>query len=89
MANIKSALKRAKQNTARTLHNKSIKTRIKSQLKQVRHLIEEKEVEEAKAQFHKLQAYLDKAAKTNVIHENAARRHKAHLSRVLAKLEAA
>jgi small subunit ribosomal protein S20 len=71
VANHKSALKRSKQNTARNLRNKAVRTRVKSAVKDVRTASAETAAEALVA----AQSSIDRAAKKGVLHpKNAARK---------------
>jgi small subunit ribosomal protein S20 len=75
MANTKSAAKRARQTSQRTLRNRSVITRLRTM---------QKRVGSADAnQIRDIISAIDKAAKRGIIHRNAARRRKARLNRVL------
>jgi len=88
LANHKSALKRAKQNTIRQTRNKSVKTRIKNTVKDVRLAIEEKDVESAKEKLLLAQSTISKGAKKGVIHSNTASRKISRLSKQVSSLSA-
>jgi small subunit ribosomal protein S20 len=79
MANTKSAAKRARQSVKRSLHNRGVRTRLRTLQKRAR-------VPAASdpQQIRTLISALDKAAKRNIIHRNAANRRKARLNRALA-----
>lgn len=81
MANHKSALKRARQNTVRQERNKKSKTQVKKNIKNVMTSIENKAQESASAALKTAQSVIDKAAKKGVIHKNAARRKISNLAR--------
>ncbi|MGH8095440.1 MAG: 30S ribosomal protein S20 [Chthoniobacterales bacterium] len=83
MANSKSAAKRARQSSARTLRNRSVVSYLRSLTK--RHATEGGKAEDHRA----LVSALDKAAKRGVIHRNVANRRKARLARATAKRPAA
>ncbi|MCF8053429.1 MAG: 30S ribosomal protein S20 [Desulfobacterales bacterium] len=71
MANHKSALKRAKQNEERKLHNKAVRTRVRSAVKEVRSASPEAAAEALLA----AQSTIDRAAKKGVLHrKNASRK---------------
>ena len=78
MANTKSAAKRARQSRARSLHNRSVRTRLGTLQKGARSAA----TPPAK-QIHALISAIDKAAKRGIIHRNAANRRKARLNKVL------
>ncbi|MGB8352689.1 MAG: 30S ribosomal protein S20 [Chthoniobacteraceae bacterium] len=86
MANTKSAKKRARQTSRRTLHNRRALTNVKNEVKAVRTEIGAKNKEAAKAAFKTVTATLDRAAKTGRIHKNAANRKKSRLNKALAAL---
>lgn len=78
MANTKSAAKRARQNSQRSLRNRSVLTHLRNLQKRTR------SAEKLDgAQVRVLISAIDKAAKRGVIHRNAANRRKARLSRAL------
>jgi small subunit ribosomal protein S20 len=78
MANTKSAAKRARQTSIRTLRNRSSRSNLRSLAK--RHATT------GKPEDHRaLVAALDKAAKRGIIHRNVANRRKARLSKAMAK----
>lgn len=79
MANTKSAAKRARQSAARSLHNRSVRTRLRSLQKGARSA-----AKPAAEEIHTLISSIDKAAKRGIIHRNAANRRKAHLNKLLA-----
>ena len=83
MANHKSAIKRAGQNEIRRVRNKSVKTRIKNSVKNVRLTVSEKS---SKAAFKKLddaKSIIDKAAKKGVIHTKTASRKISRLTKLV------
>lgn len=74
MANHKSALKRAGQNQVRRMRNRTIRTRVKSVVKEVRQTVVAKPGEIPSEQVKHAQAVIDKAAKKGVLHKRAAAR---------------
>lgn len=76
MANIKSAIKRAKTNEKRRMRNKAVKTNIKTETKKFYAAVEAGDKEAAKAQLSVAVKKLDRAASKNVIHKNSAARKK-------------
>ena len=82
MANTKSASKRARQTTRRSLRNRSVLTRLRKMHKTVSSGTGTADV----TSVRELISAVDKAAKRGIIHKNAARRRKA---RLLAKSRAA
>jgi len=83
MANIKSAAKRARQDERRNTRNASILSALKSGQKKLSAALAAGKVDEAKTEFSKVSAALDKAAKRGVIHQNSADRKKGAFNRAL------
>jgi small subunit ribosomal protein S20 len=81
LANHKSAIKRARQNEKRRLRNKSVKTRVKNIVRNVRLAVNEKSKEEALKELNTAQSTIDKAAKKGVIHKRTASRKISRLSK--------
>jgi small subunit ribosomal protein S20 len=79
MANSKSAAKRARQTTERSLRNRRVLTHLRNLNKRTRSA---EGVDAGK--LPGLVSAIDKAAKRGVIHRNAANRRKARLARALA-----
>ena len=84
MANIRSAAKRARQTPVRTARNKALKTRVRSRRKALMEAIEAGDLDLAKTQLNALASAADRAAKSNVIHKNAAGRIKSSAARAIA-----
>jgi len=76
MANTKSASKRARQTSVRSLRNRSVLTRLRKMQKGVAAKPEAKTVQA-------MISAIDKAAKRGIIHKNAAKRRKARLNKSL------
>lgn len=81
MANHKSALKRAGQNEVRRIRNRSVKTRVKTVVKDVRQAAADNAPETAD-RFKEAQAAIDKAAKKGVLHKRTAARKVARLAKL-------
>lgn len=81
MANIKSAIKRARQNTVRRKHNAAQRSMLRTYMKNVLKLIENKDMEPAKGALVKAQSIIDKAVKKGLMHKNTASRHMTRLSK--------
>lgn len=79
MANTKSAAKRTRQATKRTLRNRSVLSRLRTM-----HKRGGAAASGDKVQVLALISAIDKAAKRGIIHRNAAIRRKARLNRMLA-----
>lgn len=80
MANTKSAAKRARQTTRRTLRNRSVLSRLRTFTKQVG-----TEANRGAESVRALVSEIDKAAKRGILHKNAANRRKARLKKLAAK----
>lgn len=80
MANIKSAIKRARQNEKQRKHNASARSTYRTYIKNVLKAIEAQDKPLAQAAFLKAQSVLDKAAGKRLIHKNKAARLKSRLS---------
>lgn len=82
MANHKSALKRAGQNEIRRMRNRSVKTRVKTVVKEVRQAVSDNAGETADTLFISAQSAIDKAAKKGVMHKRTAARKIARLAKL-------
>lgn len=79
MANIKSAIKRARQNTTRRQHNASARSMYRTYVKKVIKACEAGNSEEAQQAYLKAQVVIDKAANKGLMHKNKAARIKSRL----------
>lgn len=84
MANIKSAIKRNKQNEKRRLRNRVYRGSARSFIKKARVALESGEKEAAEVAVRDAVSALDKAAQKGVLHKNNASRRK---SRLMKRLE--
>jgi small subunit ribosomal protein S20 len=82
LANHKSAIKRTGQNELRRLRNKSVKSRIKTIVKDVRSSSEEKSGADMSAKISAVQSAFDKASKKGVIHKRTAARKISRLTKL-------
>jgi small subunit ribosomal protein S20 len=82
LANHKSAIKRARQNEIRRIRNRSVKTRVKSVVKNVRQAVAEGSSEALDAKLIQAQSAIDKAAKKGVMHKRTAARKIARLTKL-------
>lgn len=80
MANSPQARKRARQAEKRRLHNASIKSAMRTQIKKVVAAIDAGDAQAAKAEFLKAESVLDSVAGKGIIHKNKAARSKSRLS---------
>jgi len=82
MPNIKSAIKRARQNEKRRLRNKALRTRVKTEMKRVLMAIEEgREEQEIKALLHNTLKTIDKVGSKGVFHKRTVARKKSRFTR--------
>lgn len=79
MANTRSASKRARQTTVRSLRNRSVLTRLRNMQKSISSPGAKPEAKSVRAMI----SAIDKATKRGIIHKNAANRRKARLNKVL------
>ncbi|KTD66122.1 30S ribosomal protein S20 [Legionella spiritensis] len=80
MANIKSAIKRARQNVKLRKHNASARSMYRTFIKNVLKAVESGDQEAARNAYAKAQPIIDKAAGKGLIHKNKASRIKSRLS---------
>jgi small subunit ribosomal protein S20 len=88
LANIKSQIKRNKQNEKRRLRNRGYRGSARVAVRDARSTIEAGKVEESRAAVLEAISALDKAAVKGVIHKNNAARRKGRLMKRLASLDA-
>ncbi len=89
MANIKSQIKRNKQNEKRRLRNKAVKSELKTAIRKFREAAEAGEVDKAVELQRAAARKLDKAASKGVIHKNQAANRKSAIAKRAASLQAA
>jgi len=88
LANHKSALKRARQNEIRRLRNKSVRTRVKSIVKDLRLSVSEDSKEAALKKLDIAKTNIDRAAQKGVIHKKTASRKISRLSKLVNTISA-
>ena len=86
MANIKSQIKRIKQNEKRHQRNKAVKSGLKTAVRKFREAAEAGDKEQAVALGRDAAKKLDKAASKGVIHKNQAANRKSGMAKRLADL---
>lgn len=84
MPNTRSAERRMRNSKRKRLHNRSIKSRLKSLERDYEEAVKSGKKENANAAYRKLSSAFDKAAKSGVIHFRTANRKKSRLSAQLA-----
>jgi small subunit ribosomal protein S20 len=89
MPNIKSAIKRVKSNETKRQENKMMISRLNTNVKKFKLAVAEKNLELAEDLFKQTTSFIDKAAKENTIHKNAASRKQAQIAKLLNSLKEA
>jgi small subunit ribosomal protein S20 len=80
MANTASARKRARQNEKQRQHNTSLRSELRTAVKNVRKAIEAGDKAAAQGVLQSAASAIDRIADKNIIHKNKAARHKSRLS---------
>ena len=86
MANIKSQIKRNRQNERAHERNKAVRTELKTYVKRFREAVDEGDRETAEAAYRVAARKLDKAASKGVVHANNAAHRKSKMASRLAAL---
>ena len=86
MANIKSQIKRNRQNEAAHERNKSVKSALKTAVRKFREAAESGDADKARAAAREASRKLDKAASAGVIHKNQAANKKSAINKKAASL---
>ena len=89
MANIKSQIKRIKQNEKAHQRNKAVKSELRTYVRKFREAAETGNVEEATVAMQTASRKLDKAVSKGVIHKNQAANRKSAIAKRLAELASA
>jgi small subunit ribosomal protein S20 len=89
LANIKSQIKRNRQNQKRRVRNRVYRGSARTYVRKARLAIESGDVDAARAATIQAVSALDKAAEKGVLHKNNASRRKGRLMKQLAALETA
>ena len=80
MANTASARKRARQSEKQRQHNTSLRSELRTAVKNVRKAIEAGDKAAAQTVLQGAASTIDRIADKNIIHKNTAARHKSRLS---------
>lgn len=83
MANTASARKRALQSEKRRQHNASLRSSLRTAVKNVRKAIDAGDKDAARAVYQRSVGTIDSIADKNIIHKNKAARHKSRLAAAL------
>ena len=89
MANIKSQIKRNKQNEKARQRNKAVKSELKTSVRKFREAADAGNVEEANEALRAAAIKLDKAASKGVIHKNQAANRKSAIAKRAEQLKQA
>lgn len=81
MANIKSQIKRNRQNEKRHQRNKGVRTALKTASKKVTTAVAEGDGESATARAREAAQAFDKASSKGIVHKRTAARHKSRLAK--------
>ena len=87
MANIKSARKRARQAQERRVHNMSLRTAVRTAIKNVKKAIAGGDRAGAENVLRQSQRVIDRVVAKGVLHRNAGDRHKSRLAHALKNLK--
>ena len=87
MANIKSQIKRNRQNEQRRQRNKAVKSSLKTHVRSFRHAAEAGDVDAAAEAMRTACRELDKAASKGVIHKKQAANRKSAIAKRTAELQ--
>lgn len=83
MANIKSQIKRNRQNETRRLRNRGARSSLRTQVKRFEEAVDAGDQAVAQDEYGKVSRALDKAASDGLIHKNRAATRKARLAKRL------
>ncbi len=89
MPNIASAKKRARQSEQRRMHNRHLRSRLRTQVKNVLKAIAAGDRDAAVAAYKAAVPVIDSIADKGIIHKNKAARHKSRLNAHIKALQAA
>lgn len=83
MAHSKQAKKRIRQNEKQKLHNRQASGHVRSYTKKLMEAVQAGDKKEAQRLLSIATKHIDKAARTHVIHDNAAARKKSQIARAV------
>jgi small subunit ribosomal protein S20 len=83
MANIKSARKRARQAVGRREHNMSLRTEVRTAIKNAKKAIAAGKAPDAAKALQASQRIIDRVVAKGILHRNAGDRHKSRLAHAL------
>lgn len=83
MANIKSSRKSARQAVVRRAHNFTLRTEVRSAIKNVKKAIAGGDKAAASAALEQSRSVIDRVVAKGILHRNAASRHKSRLAQAI------
>jgi small subunit ribosomal protein S20 len=83
MANMKSQIKRNRQNEVRRVRNKGVRSQLRTEARGIRETVAGGDTDAAREQLREVSRQLDKAASKGAIHRNTAARRKSKLARAV------
>ena len=86
MANIKSQIKRNRQNEKARDRNRQVRTQLKSHVRRFRHAVDAGDADAATEAYRTAARAYDKAATKGVVHRNQAANRKSSMAKQLQKL---
>jgi small subunit ribosomal protein S20 len=87
VANIKSAIKRAKQSETRRQHNVALRSRMRTSIKKVLKALDSGDASAAAQSYREAVPQIDTMVNKGLIHGNKAARHKSRLNRRVKSLQ--
>ena len=88
MANIASAKKRARQNEKRRLHNKALRSKVRTFIKKVTAAVADGNKDAAIERYREAVPVIDSMAHKGILHDNKAARHKSRLNQHIKRMQA-
>lgn len=86
MANIKSARKRARQSEKSRLHNMGMRSKMRTQIKNVIKAVQKGDHAEATAAYKSAVPVIDSMVNKGIVNKNKAARHKSRLNKMIKAL---
>ena len=83
MPNIKSAVKRMRQNQIIRIRNRSRRAQMRTEIKKFRSLVDQGQIDEARTLLPSVFSVIDKTVQKGVVHANTAARYKSRLTKQL------
>lgn len=83
MANIQSAIKRARQAQKRRAHNMALRSRMRTAMKKVLKAVASGDADAASARYREAVPLIDTMVNKGLVHRNKAARHKSRLNRAV------